>query len=207
MNTPAITLDGAKKIIREAKERITKNIMQYVDQQRLDLASAQKYLIAATVPHQAAVMILAIRGYFKNTIGKPNVNDRGIYDDAIILIGPNYYKTFNGNTDPRIVKNGVGMLLPGWHLFKQGWHGYGRSTGHKAFRSGNVREVLPGLRDGEYGIKELVTVNIHRGGQYQTNSIACQTIIADQWLTFQRDAYKLMETEGQKIIPYLLVEE
>lgn len=207
MNRPNITPAEAKAYIDNAEFNIRTAMNEYVMKGKLSLDEANKYISTAIKPAQWVVMVLAIRGYYLNSQGQQGENDRGIYDDALVLIGPSYFQTFNGNTDPRIVKQGVAMLLPGWHEFKQGWHGYGKASGHKAFRTANVREVLPVLRDGQYGIKEGVTVNIHRGGKYNTNSIACQTIVEDQWLEFQRNAYKLMDAEGQKTLPYLLIEE
>jgi len=208
MNRPNITPAEAKAYIDSAEFNIRAAMNEYVMKGRVSLDEANKYISTAIKPLvQGVVMVLAIRGYYLNSMGVAGDNDRGIYDDAIILMGPNYYQTFNGNTDPRIIKQGVAMLLPGWHEFKQGWHGYGKASGHQAFRTANVREVLPVLRDGQVGIKEGVTVNMHRGGKYNTNSIACQTIVEDQWFEFQRTAYKLMNREGQKTLPYLLLEE
>jgi hypothetical protein len=207
MKRPNISPEEAKEYILGAAANIEAALQRYVNAGKLSQAEANKYLLTAINPHHDPVKVIAIRGYFKNSMGKPGENDRGIFDDAFILIGPNYFKTFNANTDPRVTKNGVGMLLPGWHLFKQGWHGYGKQSGHEAFRTANAREVLPVLRDGQVGIKEGVTVNLHKGGQYNTNSIACQTVQADQWLEFKKDAYTLMNKEGQKLLPYLLLEE
>jgi lysozyme len=206
MNKPNITKNEIMVLISSAKDNIAAALKRYMDAGRLSKEEADKYLETASIPHKGSVIAIGIRGYYKNTMGKQGENDRGIFDDAIILIGPNYYKTFNANTDPRIIKAGVGMLLPGWHLFKQGWHGYGKASGHQAFRTANAKEILPVLRDGMVGIQQGVTINIHKGGQYNTNSIACQTIIADQWAEFKKDAYKLMNTEGQKVLPYLLLE-
>lgn len=206
MNRPKITLAEVQEMIKTAPANIEAAMNRYVQQGRLSQKEADSYVLTASAPQHDPVKVVAIRGYYLNTMGKAGENDRGIFDDAIVLIGPNYYQTFNGNTDPRIVKAGVGMLLPGWHLFKQGWHGYGKASVHKAFRTANVREVLPVLRDGQFGIKEGVTVNLHKGGQFNTNSIACQTIVADQWREFQEQAYKLMNAEGQKVLPYLLLE-
>lgn len=206
MNRPNLTINEVKELIQSATDNITAAMNLYVQLGRLSQDDADRYILTATAPHHDPVKVIAIRGYYKDSMGKAGENDRGIFDDAMVLIGPNYFQTFNANTDPRIVKAGVGMLLPGWHLFKQGWHGYGKASGHKAFRTANAREVLPVLRDGQVGIKEGVTVNLHKGGQYNTNSIACQTVIADQWREFQGNAYRLMNLEGQKVLPYLLLE-
>ena len=206
MKKPNITPAEFEMYLKNSLLSIEKSIKDLMAAGIINKQEADRYCLMQTAGHHDPVMVLAIRGYYKTTMGNPSTNDRGIFDDAFILKGPNYFQTFNANTDPRIIKKGVGMLLPGWHLFKQGWHGYGKASGHQAFRTANNREVLPVIRDGEKGIKEGVTVNIHKGGQYQTNSIACQTVIADQWKEFKDNAYRLMNLEGQKVLPYLLLE-
>ena len=174
---------------------------------RIGQEEAQQYLKKATQVQQGSVMVLAIRGYYLNSQGEAGENDRGIYDDAFILIGPNYFQTFNANSDPRKHEKGIAMLLPGWHEFKQGWHGFGKASGHKAFRTANVQEITPVLRDGQNGIQKGYTINLHSGGVINTNSAGCQTVQKDQWEEFRSNAYRLMDSEGQKTLPYLLVEE
>src|SRR5690606_22423033 len=34
------------------------------------------------------VALLGLRGYYRDTMGKKGRNDRGLYDDAIVLVGP-----------------------------------------------------------------------------------------------------------------------
>lgn len=204
MKRPNLSKTEVEQMIALAPTNIAAAMKKYVAAGRLSKEEAERYLLTAINAHTDAVKVVAVRGYYLNSMGKPAVNDRGIYDDAIILIGPNYFKTFNGNTDPRLAKAGIAMLLPGWHLFKQGQHNY--KNPYPAFRTANAREVLPVLRDGQTGIKEGVTINLHKGGQYSTNSAGCQTIIADQWDEFKKDAYNLMNKEGQRVLPYLLLE-
>lgn len=151
------------------------------------------------------VFVLAIRGYYKNTMGKPGVNDRGIYDDAFVLVGPGYFQTFNGNTDPSREILGVAKLIPGLHYFKKGKHGLSRKRPYPAFRPATPDESLPVTRDGQEHISKGIAINIHKGGEVYTNSAGCQTVYPDQWLEFQETAYKLMGREGQKLLPYLLV--
>lgn len=206
MTRPNLTPAEIAELIYNCRSNVETAMFNYVKQGRLSRADADKYILTSTVPHHDPVKVIAIRGYFKNSMGEAGKNDRNLYDDAIILIGPNYFKTFNGNTDPRQYKQGIAMLLPGWHLFKKGVHHPGKPGQHEAFRTANGREVLPVLRDNETGIKEGVTINIHKGGVNSTNSAGCQTIHPDQWLEFQREAYKLLTNEGQKILPYLLLE-
>lgn len=207
MNRPNITRQMADQYIFNAPATIIKSIRALVAAGRLDQNEAEKYISTAAKPINAPVMVIGIRGYYLNSMGERGENDRGIYDDAIILIGPGYYQTFNGNTDPRKHENGIAQLLPGWHLFKQGWHGYGKPTGHKAFRTANADQVLPVLRDGQKGIQKGLTINLHSGGFNNTNSAGCQTVFKGQWLEFQQAAYKMMDAENQKELPYLLLEE
>lgn len=206
MNRPNITLAEARQMILTAPQNIYAALKKYADAGRISEKEAADYCAMATIPENKPVMVLAIRGYYKKTMANPEENDRGIYDDAIMLIGPNYFQSFNGNTDPRVHEKGKAMLLPGWHSFKQGWHGYGKPSGHKAFRTANVSEIAPVLRDGQTGIKEGITINLHSGGFNNTNSAGCQTIYKGQWDEFQKEAYRLMNAEGQKELPYLLIE-
>lgn len=206
MNRPNLTPAEVQAMIATASANIIRAMGGYVKLGRLSQEESARYLLTAVQPHHDPVRVVAIRGYYLNSMGKPGENDRGIYDDAMVLIGPNYFKTFNANTDPRVHEKGKGLLLPGWHLFKKGWHGYGKPSGHQAFRTANAREVLPVLRDGQVGIKEGVTINLHSGGYTNTNSAGCQTIFKPQWDEFKKDAYLLMDKEGQKVLPYLLLE-
>jgi len=153
------------------------------------------------------VKVLAIRGYYKQTMGDPEANDRGIYDDAFILIGPNFYNTYNGNTDPSKYKPGIAKLVPGLHYFKKGKHGISRpGGGYNAFRPDTPDEGLDVTRDGKTGVYRGIAINIHKGGEIYTNSAGCQTVWPSQWLEFQTKVYDMMTMEGQRRLPYLLVD-
>jgi lysozyme len=154
------------------------------------------------------VFVLAIRGYYKNSMGKPGVNDIGIYDDAMFLVGPGYFQAFNANTDPAIETPGKATLIPGLHRFKKGLHGFGRKTPpYKAFRPASKDETLPVTRWGQEGQHKGKYINLHCGGEYNTNSAGCQTIIKIQWPEFQEAAYKLLDLEKQQDLLYLLKEQ
>jgi lysozyme len=155
-----------------------------------------------------AVKLIGIRGYYKNTMGKAGENDRGIYDDAIFLLTPNLFLSFNANTDPSKHKSGIAKLIPGVHYFKKGKHGISKpGGGYHAFRPNTPDESLPVTRDGLEGIKKGIAINIHKGGYSTTGSAGCQTIFPDQWLQFVREVYHAMDLEGQKSIPYILIEQ
>lgn len=152
-------------------------------------------------------MLIGIRGYYLDTMGKPGVNDRGLYDDALLLISPNYYETFNFNTDPSVYRPGIATLLPGLYPYKKGMHGLSKAHPYSAFRPATPGEQLPVLRDGVLDPKPGVAINIHRGGYNTTSSEGCQTVYPPQWLPFQRKTYELMNQYRQPTIDYLLIEQ
>jgi lysozyme len=174
----------------------------------IDLNEVADYIAASGHTIVESVFVLAIRGYYKKSMGNPTANDRGIYDDAIVLVGPNYIQAFNANTDPSRYKTGIAKLIPGLHYFKRGKHGLSKGLGkaYDAFRPATVDESLPVTRDGQKGISKGIAINLHSGGDQYTNSAGCQTIFRPQWLEFQKTAYQLMGQEGQRELPYLLIE-
>jgi lysozyme len=154
-----------------------------------------------------AVALVGIRGYYRDTMGEVGQNDRGIYDDAIFLISPNAYATFNANTDPSIRRAGIAVLKPGVHRYRKGKHGLSKpGGGYPALRPATLGEQLPVTRDGT-GDSMGIAINIHKGGFRTTSSEGCQTIHPSQWPAFVALVYSEMDRAGQKTIPYLLVEE
>jgi lysozyme len=167
---------------------------------------------------QYPMIVVGIRGYYRDTMGAPHVNDRGMYDDAIFIDAPDGFAAFNGNTDPSIFRAGEGFdedskgiasLNPGaWFVHKFDLH----KGEYLALcqRAGKVTVTRDGKREnysdtGEFGI------NIHRGSYHGTSSLGCQTLHPDQW-----DAFITMATDlarryhGDKwrkvVIPYVLME-
>lgn len=220
MKKPNITKAEFIAYIKGAADAFTKSITALVAKGKIKQAEADAYIkkhlpkitaiqniFANGWPADAATptFLLGIRGYYLNSQGKAGENDRGIYDDAFVLVGPGYFKTFNANTDPRKIGFGIGTLLPGVHDLKQGPHPITKPN-VPAFRTADVSQVLPGTRDGQIGIKDLLGVNLHPGGTYNVNSIACQTVQAQQWPEFKTDAYKLTD-KTKKILTYLLTEQ
>lgn len=168
-------------------------------------AAVEKIVRQSGVAHE--VVLVGIRGYYLDTMGKAGVNDRGIYDDAIIVISPNAFAAFNANTDPSIHRPGIATLVPGVHMYRKGKHGISRpGGGYPAFRPATPDEGLPVTRDGQHGTKRGIAINIHKGSRNSTSSLGCQTIHPDQWEAFRSLAYAEMDRHGQKLIPYVLVE-
>ena len=154
---------------------------------------------------QDSVCLVGIRGYYSETFA-PKGNQRGIYDDAIILLSPSVHAAFNANTDPSVSKKGIAVLKTGVHRFRKGNHGISKpGGGYPALRPANAKEELPVTRDGE-GDSMGVAINIHKGGYNTTSSLGCQTIYPSQWDGFINLVYSEMSRYNQKTIPYLLVE-
>ena len=151
------------------------------------------------------VALVGIRGYYSETF-QPSGNQRGIYDDAIILLSPSVHATFNANTDPTVYKKGIAVLKTGIHRYRKGNHGISKpGGGYPALRPANPKEEVPVTRDGE-GDSMGVAINIHKGGYNTTSSLGCQTIYPPQWDGFINLVYSEMSRYNQKTIPYLLVE-
>ena len=152
------------------------------------------------------VVLIGIRGYYSETF-QPSGNQRGIYDDAIILLSPSVHATFNANTDPSFYKKGIAVLKTGVHRYKKGNHGLSKPNGgYPALRPANPKEELPVTRDGE-GDSMGIAINIHKGSYKSTSSEGCQTIYPSQWNGFINLVYSEMDRYKQKTIPYLLVEQ
>jgi len=151
------------------------------------------------------VALVGIRGYYSETF-QPSGNQRGIYDDAIILLSPSVHATFNANTDPTVFKKGIAVLKTGIHRYRKGNHGISKpGGGYPALRPANPKEEVPVTRDGE-GDSMGIAINIHKGGYNTTSSLGCQTIYPPQWDGFINLVYSEMSRYNQKTIPYLLVE-
>ena len=133
--------------------------------------------------------VAGIRGYYRNLLGAPGINDRGIYDDALFLVSPFGFASYNGNTDPSRVRKGRGtgaakgmaVLKPGlWRAYRFGLH---RGQYLALVQTGGPVTVL---RDGDppYPDTGLFGINIHRGGWNTTSSLGCQTVHPAQWPAF-----------------------
>lgn len=162
------------------------------------------------------IVIVGIRGYYLNTMGKGKVNDRGIYDDALFIDAPEVTVSYNANTDPSYVRKGKGKgatkgmatLKPGlWMVHKFDLH---RSK-YLALcqRQGEVTVVRDGSPN--YDDTGYFGINIHRGSYNSTSSEGCQTIHPTQWESFialaEDQAKRHFGSRWKKVtIPYILIE-
>ncbi len=173
-------------------------------------ALATQALAQAGIATLPEVIVVGVRGYYRDTMGAPGKNDRGIYDDAIFVIGPDTYASFNSNTDPSAWRPGIASLLPGVHWYRQGNHGITRpGGGYPAFRPATKGEALPVRRDGESAVPSSrpgIAINIHRGGYNTTSSEGCQTIHPSQWDAFHSLVTMQLKRTGSTRFPYVLVD-
>jgi len=156
------------------------------------------------------VKVLGIRGYYKSTMGNPLKNDRGIYDDAMFIVSPDMFATFNANTDPSITRAGIATLVaPQVVLYKVGIHGVSGKNPRQAFRQASFGIGV--IRDEKAGIfKDSAAapfwIDIHDGGNNTTSSEGCQTIPKGQWLAFNEALKLQLKINKQTIFPYALIE-
>jgi hypothetical protein len=120
------------------------------------------------------------RGYYGDTMGKPGVNDIGLYDDALWLVERDRLTAFNANCDPTRTQRGMARLCVGRWKYRPGIHGLSRPVTERyeaLVQAGHVTVDRDGIgKDtGFFGI------NIHRGGETTTSSLGCQTIPKAQW--------------------------
>jgi lysozyme len=161
--------------------------------------------IPTSVKYKYKVILVGVRGYYRDSMGEVGKNDRGIYDDAIFVIAPDFFGSWNANTDPSYSdkqKPDVAVLAPGVHIYKRGRHRISHPPSYPAFRPATKDEELPVTRSGKPSVG--VAINIHKGGVNGTSSLGCQTIPPDQWDSFRSTVYMLMDRYEQTEVPYVL---
>ena len=186
---------------------------------RLSEATVREILTANGCDLRRAV-VLAVRGYYLDSMGQRGVNDRRIYDDAHFVVWPDGMASFQGNTDPNGFRKGHGtgknkgmaMLAPGIHRYGPGKH-KGRLAFRQCERFTVIRDGDPPYRDlGHHGI------NWHDGGVRSTSSLGCQTNAPTVYRILRPLIYELLDVyknpftkndRGEKVrgFDYVLLEE
>lgn len=152
-----------------------------------------------------SVVLVGDRGYYERTMGDPTKNDRKIYDDALFIVSPEAFVSFNANVDPSVYRRGVAVLEPGVWRYKPGSHGISFNRPgypYPAFVQAaevTVRRDGVGLDTGWFGI------NIHKGSNTTTSSLGCQTVPPAQWDLFRDLLNRELKANKQKTFPYLLL--
>lgn len=169
----------------------------------------QRPAIEAFLKHHGVtdkVALVGVRGYYLDTMGEPRKNDRAIYDDALFLITPSVFASFNANVDPSSYRPGIANLKSGLWRYKLGIHGLSKpkKQQYQALVQAAPVTVHRDKRGDDTG---WFGINIHRGGTTTTSSLGCQTIPPSQWDAFIGLVKSEMTRYGQKTISYLLVEE
>ncbi len=162
------------------------------------------------------VVIVGVRGYYKDSMGAPGVNDRGIYDDAIFIESAQIMVAYNGNTDPSSYRAGSGtgstkgmasLNLGAWIVYRFDKH----KGQYLALcqRAGPVTVTRDG--DPPYLDTGMFGINIHRGRYNSTSSEGCQTVHPSQWESFIATAQDQVrryfpDNWRAKTIPYVLLD-
>lgn len=157
-----------------------------------------------------AVSVVAVRGYYLNTMGKEGANDRNLYDDAIFVIEPDGVHNFNGNTDPSRFSRGIAKLKSRQAIrYRPGPHGFARKGGpYPAFRQdSNCTVIRDQTGEDTDTPQRRFWINLHRGGNTTTSSLGCQTVPPHQWNEFKTLVDGLLRKYDQETFYYLLVDQ
>lgn len=156
------------------------------------------------------VCVLAVRGYYLDSMGVKGKNDRGIFDDAAFTDSPTLFGSVNFNTDPTSYRKGRGTgsskgmasLKTGVWDYKIGSHKGKSPAGNQA---GPVTVIRDGI-DGDYPDTGYFGINLHWGGA-GTSSLGCQTAPPAQWPSFINPLVAELKRYGQKVFKYVLIDE
>lgn len=153
------------------------------------------------------LVIVFVRGYYLDQMGRRGQNDRGMYDDGVALVGNDgVFATFNGNTDPSKYESGIASVVPGSYRYKIGVHGLSKPPARRYLALVQKSEVTV-ARDGGETESGFFGINIHRGGENSTSSLGCLTLLPAQWPGFFDQVKRAMSRLGKQDVLVLLVDE
>ena len=152
------------------------------------------------------VVILGFRGYYLDSVGEKGKNDRGVYDDAIIITSDKCHSTYNANTDPSLYKSGIASLVPGKYSYKLGVHGLSKPKAQQYEALVQAEPVIVARDDGQTE-EGWFGINIHKGYNTTTGSAGCQTIAPDQWNAFIETIKQQLVFYKRKVVTYLLLDK
>lgn len=159
------------------------------------------YLTNANISlEKTPVVVVGMRGYYANTFGVKNRNDRGFDDDAFFLITPRVFKSFNGNVDPSIKRSRIATLIAGIYKAVK-WMHKGRYRGYQIVKDTVSRDGLKGLDTGRHGI------NFHKHQKNKTDSEGCQTLPESQYPEFVECVDRELDHYRQAEFIYLLIDK
>lgn len=154
--------------------------------------------------------VLAVRGYYSETIGEPG-NDISVYDDALFIVTPTTMTAWNGNTDPSRygwnphADKFMARLKPGCWWFRPLIH----RAKYQAFgQGGDLVTVERVKKDGTVAVTESgeFGINLHLGGVNGTSSEGCCTLPPEQWSDFRRTLNETLHLAGLKRFSFILIE-
>lgn len=183
----------------------------------------------AELQKQCPLLLVANRAYYLDSMGRPKINDFGIYDDAAWIVTDNGVLPFNWNVDPSRDGWNASLGKPYANLVAGLWPFIlGKHKGqYDAFRQpydeqAKVLKLETVFKDrralGEFKVKRnnpphpsfidegYHAINIHSGSNGGTSSWGCQTCPPAQWHDLQSFIYSYMRSHEQKWLPYLLIE-
>jgi hypothetical protein len=167
-------------------------------QRPLQSLAETRAIIAA---HQLSedLVLVGVRGYYRDSMGATGKNDRNIYDDAVFVVSPHVFAAFNANTDPSLYRQGTAVLQTGVYRLVKHRH-RGRYPALQIVKDVILRDGSNAAVTGRHGI------NFHYGAKRGTASAGCQTVPRPQWSAFISLVYNEMRRSGQQEIPYILIE-
>jgi lysozyme len=160
------------------------------------------------------VACVIVRGYRRDTMGRPGRNDLGMYDDAAFWLAPDHFSAWNANADPsRFGWNPragqyMAMLRPGVWRFRR-WKHKGQ---YAAFGQGSNPVSIDRIHKSGTFVKTdtgCFGINLHKGGTQGTSSEGCLTIPVAMWHAFRVAGYDLLDRYGvaaTATFPLILIE-